>query len=237
MIHPAALFDLNGTLVESGNGIAGAVRRAMATLGHAIDPGADLSWAVGPPLADVFLRLLTPLGAEAALDEAMALYRHEYLAGAAHESPLFAGIVAALDAFRADGWALYVATSKPQHVARMILGHHALTGRFRCIYGAIDDVTLAHKPELLAHILRTESLDARRSVMIGDRSFDIAGAHANGLRAIGVLWGYGGAAELEQAGADAIAGNPGELLERATDLVHSGSAQRASVPDQSGSAA
>lgn len=237
MIHPAALFDLDGTLVESGPGIAGAVRRAMATLGHAVAPDADLSWAVGPPLADVFLRLLTPLGAEASLEEAMALYRQEYHAGAAHQSPLFAGIVGALDAFRAEGWALYVATSKPQHVARAILGHHAMAGRFRCIYGAIDDVTLAHKPDLLAHILRTEALDARRTVMIGDRSFDIAGAHANGVRAVGVLWGYGGAAELEQAGADAIAGNPAELLERATDLVESGSAQRAHALDQSGSAA
>ena len=224
MIHPAALFDLDGTLVESGPGIAGAVRRAMATLGHALDADADLSWAVGPPLADVFARLLTPLGREAALDEAMALYRAEYLAGAAFESPLFAGIVTALDRFHAEGWALYVATSKPRHVARLILDHHALSARFRHIYGAIDDVTLAHKPELLAHILRAEALDARHAVMIGDRSFDIAGAHANGLRAIGVLWGYGGAAELEQAGADAIAGNPAELLERARELVHNGNA-------------
>ena len=220
----AALFDLDGTLVASGAGIAAAVRGAMATLGHPIEPDGDLSWAVGPPLADVFARLLTPLGREAALDEAMALYRAEYLAGAAYESPLFAGIVAALEAFRAAGWALYVATSKPRHVARLILDHHALSARFRHIYGAIDDVTLAHKPELLGHIVRNESLDPRRAVMIGDRSFDIAGAHANGLRAVGVLWGYGGAAELEQAGADAIAGNPAELLERAGALIHSGSA-------------
>ncbi|MDA8248943.1 MAG: HAD hydrolase-like protein [Rhodospirillales bacterium] len=220
----AALFDLDGTLVASGAGIAAAVRGAMATLGHPIEPDGDLSWAVGPPLADVFLRLLTPLGQESRLQQAMALYRGAYHEGAVYEAPLFPGIVPALAAFRAAGWTLFVATSKPQTVAQRILAHHALTAPFRCIYGAIDDVTLAHKPELLGHIVRNESLDPRRAVMIGDRSFDIAGAHANGLRAVGVLWGYGGAAELEQAGADAIAGNPAELLERATDLVQSGSA-------------
>lgn len=224
MTQRAALFDLDGTLVESGAGIAGALRRAMATLGHPLDGAADLSWAVGPPLADVFLRLLTPLGREAHVEQAMDLYRREYQAGAAHESPLFPGIVAALDAFRAEGWALFVATSKPQDVARRILAHHDLTAPFRHIYGAIDDVTLAHKPELLAHILRMEALPARRTVMIGDRSFDVAGAHANEMRAVGVLWGYGGARELEQAGADAIAGNPAELLACAADLVQSGSA-------------
>ena len=220
MTDAVALFDLDGTLVESGPGIAAAVRRAMAALGHMLDPEEDLSWVVGPPLADVFARLLTPLGATARVDEAMDLYRGEYHAGAVFQAPLFPGIVTALDAFRDAGWTLFVATSKPQALARRILAHHALTDPFRCIYGAIDDVTLAHKPDLLAHILRAESLAPRHAVMIGDRSFDIAGAHANAMRAVGVLWGYGGAAELEQAGADAIAGNPAELLERATDLVH-----------------
>jgi len=220
----AALFDLDGTLVESGAGIAAAVRRGMANLGHPLDAEADLSWAVGPPLADVFLRLLTPLGEAPRVEEAMELYRREYDARAVQETPLFPGIVAALEGFRAAGWKLFVATSKPQALARRILAHHDLTAPFGHIYGAIDDVTLAHKPELLAHILRVESLAPRRTVMIGDRSFDIAGAHANEMRAVGVLWGYGGAAELERAGADAIAGNPAELLACATDLIHNGNA-------------
>ena len=215
----AALFDLDGTLVRSGPGITAAVRRAMAALGQELDPDADLDWVVGPPLADVFARLLVPRGHAAQVDSAMALYRGEYHRAAVHESPLYPGVPEMLADFAAAGWVLFVATSKPQAVAQRILAHHDLAGRFRHIYGAIDDVTLAHKPELIAHIVTRESLDARRAVMIGDRSFDIAGAHANGLRAIGALWGYGGAAELEQAGADAIAGNPGEVLARAEELA------------------
>jgi phosphoglycolate phosphatase len=63
----------------------------------------------------------------------------------------------------------------------------------------------------VSHILATHGLDPARAVMVGDRAFDIAGAHANGLRAIGVLWGYGSAAEFDQAGADAVIAAPGEL--------------------------
>lgn len=224
MSDAAALFDLDGTLVESGPGIAAAVRRAMVALGHEIDPAEDLSWAVGPPLADVFARLLIPLGHVAQIDDAMAQYRADYENGAVAESPFFPGIAAALDGFRQSGWTLFVATSKPQAVARRILAHHGRGAVFRTIYGAIDDVTLAHKPELLAHILEREALDPRRTVMIGDRSFDIAGAHANDLRAVGVAWGYGGIAELERAGADAIAESPAELLGCAAGLLQSGSA-------------
>ena len=224
MTAPAALFDLDGTLVESGPGIVAAVRRTMQALGHAPDPDADLSWAVGPPLADVFAQLLAPLGATARVAAAMALYRADYNAGPALTAPLYPTILATLAAFRAAGWTLFVATSKPQTVARRIIAQHRLEAVFRTVYGAIDDATLAHKPDLIAHILRAEALEAHRTVMIGDRSFDIFGAHANGVRAVGALWGYGGATELEQAGADAIAGNPAELLERATDLLHTGNA-------------
>jgi phosphoglycolate phosphatase len=224
MTAPAALFDLDGTLVESGPGIIAAVREAMGSLGHPLDPAENLSWVVGPPLADVFARLLTPFGATTAIDAAMRRYRASFEAGAALASPFFPGIADALAAFAADGWTLFVATSKPEAVARRILAHRRRDAAFRRIYGALDDVTLAHKPELIARLLDREALDPRRTVMIGDRSFDIAGAHANALRAVGVLWGYGGAAELEQAGADMIAGNPAELLDCATALLQSGSA-------------
>ena len=73
--------------------------------------------------------------------------------------------------------------------------------------GALD-----HKPELIADILTREGVAASEAVMVGDRRYDITGAHANGMRAIGVLWGYGSRAELEQAGADALAETPEALL-------------------------
>jgi phosphoglycolate phosphatase len=82
------------------------------------------------------------------------------------------------------------------------------------------DGLLSHKPELISYILATQGLDPKHVVMVGDRSFDIFGAHANEVRAIGVLWGYGDRAELEQAGADAIAETADELPALAKGLLH-----------------
>lgn len=221
MTDKAALFDLDGTLIESGPGITAAVRHALQTLGHPLPPGTDLSWVVGPPLADVFMRLLLPLGLEGEIEAAMRLYRTDYNAGRMFEAEIYPAIPATLAAFARSGWTLFVATSKPQAVARPILAHHRLDAPFRTIHGALDDHTRAHKPELIAHILHEERLDPRRTVMIGDRSFDIAGAHANDVRAVGAVWGYGGMAELEQAGADALALSPADLLTAATGLLQS----------------
>ncbi len=129
-----------------------------------------------------------------------------------------------LDALAADGFTLFVATSKPASVARRILSHLGLAGKFRAIYGAAVDGVLSHKPELIAYVLDTQGLDPARVVMVGDRSFDISGAHANQVRAIGVLWGYGDRAELEQAGADALADAPADVLSLAAGLLHPRSA-------------
>ena len=214
-----ALFDLDGTLVDSATGIIANVHHAMRTIGRPLDDGQDLSWVVGPPLRDIFARLLDRFGGEG-VEEAFASYRATYDTVGLYESALYPGIVAALDDFQSAGWRLLVATSKPAAVARRMLAHFGLAGRFGAIYGSVADGALAHKPELLGYILDTQGLDPTRSVMIGDRSFDISGAHANDVRAVGVLWGYGGAAELTQAGADALAERPEELLAACTGLLH-----------------
>lgn len=214
----AALFDLDGTLVESGPSIIGSVRHAMQTLGHPLAPDADLSWVVGPPLHDIFARLLEPFGDEQ-VEAAAAMYRERYDGTGLFQTAMYPAIPAMLDAFAAAGFSLFVATSKPAKVARRLLAHLRLAGRFRAIYGAASDGVLAHKPELIAYILATQGLEPADAVMIGDRSFDISGAHANELRAIGVLWGYGGREELEQAGADALAEAPAELPALAAGLL------------------
>jgi phosphoglycolate phosphatase len=218
-VTQAALFDLDGTLVESASGIIANIHHAMAVIGRPLDPGTDLSWAVGPPLRDIFARLLDPFGGDG-VDEAFTSYRATYDTVGLYQSSLYPGIVAALDGFAAAGWTLFVATSKPAAVARRMLTHFRLADRFNAIYGSVADGALAHKPELLGYILDTQGLARDRTVMIGDRSFDISGAHANGLRAVGVLWGYGGMDELTQAGADALADRPELLLAACAGLLH-----------------
>ena len=211
MTRPVVLFDLDGTLVESATGIIANIRHAMQAVGRPLDPARDLTWVVGPPLRDIFARLLDPFGGEG-IEAAFASYRATYDTVGLFQSAPYPGVEAALDGFRAAGWDMFVATSKPASVARRMLTHFGLADRFGAIYGSVEDGALAHKPELLGYIVATQGLSVGRTVMIGDRSFDISGAHANDLRAVGVLWGYGGTAELEQAGADALVERPEQLL-------------------------
>jgi len=219
-----ALLDLDGTLVESGPSIIASIRHAMQVVGHPLDPDADLSWVIGPPLRDIFSRLLDPFGGGEKVETASEFYRRAYDTVGAITATAYPEVPVMLEALAADGFTLFVATSKPASVARRILSHLGLAGKFRAIYGAAVDGVLSHKPELIAYILDTQGLDPARVVMVGDRSFDISGAHANHVRAIGVLWGYGDRAELEQAGADALADAPADVLSLAAGLLHPRSA-------------
>ena len=214
------LLDLDGTLVESGPGIVAHIRHAMRVVGHALDPDMDLSWVVGPPLHDIFGRLLDPFGGGAKVETAAEAYRQSYDSAGYLQTPPYPGIPPVLAGLREAGFSLCVATSKPASVARRILAHAGLARHFRAIYGAAVDGVLSHKPELIAYLLTTQGLDPASVVMVGDRSFDIFGAHANEVLAIGVLWGYGDRAELEQAGADALAETPDDLAALATRLLH-----------------
>ncbi|WP_426958497.1 HAD hydrolase-like protein [Muricoccus radiodurans] len=208
--RPAVLLDLDGTLIDSRPGIELSLRAALAEMGHAPEPDLDLTWAIGPPIADVMARLLTGFGDDR-LEEGAATYRRHYgAAGMFHADP-YPGIPAALDALRADGAALYLATSKRTVFAMPILERLGLADRFTAIHGSEPGGAVDHKPELIAHILSLHGLQAAGTVMAGDRRYDISGAHANGVRAVGVLWGYGDRAELEEAGADGLAAAPQDL--------------------------
>jgi phosphoglycolate phosphatase len=210
LTQPTILFDLDGTLTDSRAGIFGCLHRAMRALGHAMDETEDLTWAIGPPTEDMFARLLAPFG-DTDVDRAVTLYRRCYDERGWRENTPYDGIGAALDAFAAAGMLLFVATSKRVDFARRIVTHFGF-GQFQAVYGAEPGRLRSHKPELIGWILQQHGIDPARAVMIGDRSFDITGAHANRLRAIGVTWGYGTRGELEQAGADGIAESPDELL-------------------------
>ncbi len=207
----AVLLDLDGTLLASRDGIIACLRAALQTLGHAIDAHEKLDWVIGPPLPDVMARLLAGFGDDR-IEAAVVAYRGHYDSSGMLESPLFPGVPAFMDQLAGSGRRVFLATSKPVHLARRILALHRLTDYFAGFYGARPDDSGAEKPELIADLLSRERVDPRQAVMVGDRRYDISGAHANGVRAIGALWGYGGRAELEEAGADALAESPAELF-------------------------
>lgn len=206
-MSPCVLLDLDGTLTDSRPGIVAGIHHALRALGHEPDPAEDLTWVIGPGLEHVIARVLAPYGDDrTAL--AVAEYRQYYGTVGLFQNAVYPGIPEALASLRAHGFDLLVATAKRTRFARPILEHFGLAASFRGIYGSEDD-GLDSKPELIAHILAREM--PSRAVMVGDRAYDVAGAHANGLRAIGVAWGYGGPGELAEAGVDAMVASPADL--------------------------
>ncbi|WP_323991138.1 HAD hydrolase-like protein [Nguyenibacter sp. L1] len=209
--HDAVLLDLDGTIVDSRAGIIGSLHDSLRDLGHEPDPQVDLTWVVGPPLHDLVARVLEHYGDDRA-EEAVRLYRYHYERQGMHRSAVFAGMDTVIETVAQSGARLFLATSKPVHLARAILDLRGLTRYFTALYGAQPDDSGAEKPELIACLLHEQGVPAARAVMVGDRRFDISGAHANHVRALGALWGYGGEEELTEAGADALVNDPGELL-------------------------
>ncbi|MCC7276147.1 MAG: HAD hydrolase-like protein, partial [Alphaproteobacteria bacterium] len=140
-------------------------------------------------------------------------YRDHYGREGIFDAAVYDGMPEALDALRGAGASLYLATAKRTVFARRVLDHFGLAARFSGIYGSEPGGAFDRKSDLIRHVLATEGIEAATAVMIGDREHDVAGAHANGLPAVGALWGYGGRSELQEAGADHFAISPRELPE------------------------
>lgn len=209
MAH-AVLLDLDGTLIDSLPGIRASCLATLHMLGHSPDPTTDFRALVGPPLPEVMRRLLMSYGDDR-IDAAVTAYRAHYAEIGMYEATLYPGIPEVLELLHATEIRLFVATSKRTMFARPILQRLGMADRLHGIYGTEPDGSVDDKAQLIAALLRAERLDPRETVMAGDRSHDIVGAHANGLRAVGVLWGYGTRAELEMAGADRLVASPSEL--------------------------
>lgn len=215
---PTILLDLDGTLVDSEPGILASCRAALQALGHAPEPTLDLSAVIGPPIEDGMGVLLQRYGDDR-VAEAVAAYRADYGERGLFGSLPYAGVREALIALREAGAQLILATSKRTEFAERILRHIGFETLFAAIHGSEPGGALDHKPELISHILKRHALAPSQCVMVGDRRFDVSGAHANKVRAIGVLWGYGAREELEAAGADVIVPEPQALPKAALEMV------------------
>lgn len=206
----ALLVDLDGTLTDNFEGISRSILHALARLG-APAPAADaLRACVGPPLRASFARLLATDDRER-IELAIAHYRSRYAETGWRENVLYAGVAELVRDLAATAATLVLCTSKPLPYARRIVAHFGLAPHFAAVHGADLDGALDDKAALVARLLEQETLDARRCTMIGDREHDVRAAHANGIRAVGVLWGYGSRDELVRAGADALVAAPAEL--------------------------
>jgi|InofroStandDraft_1065614.scaffolds.fasta_scaffold27495_2 phosphoglycolate phosphatase len=202
------LFDLDGTLTDSQEGITKSVDYALRTVAGI--QTADLSTLtayIGPPLIDGFME-------NHHLDDKTAaqckkIYRSRYETIGLYENRVYAGIPEALSRLRAAGFTLAVATSKPEPLAKRILVHFGLDGYFTEICGATLDGRISQKEDVIAEVLRRLGHPAAQTVlMIGDRRHDVQGAKTHGLNCLGALWGFGTKTELQTAGAALLASTP-----------------------------
>ena len=172
----------------------------------------ELERFIGPPLHETFAALLGPGGGHR-VNEAITHYRERFASTGMFENAVYPGIREALAQLRDAGATLYVATSKPGKFAVPIIEHFDLADFFHSIHGSELDGTRSNKGELIAHLLKTESLPPGATTMVGDRMHDVVGARANGVLTVGVLWGYGSHEELAAAGADVLCPEPSMLAQ------------------------
>lgn len=203
------LFDLDGTLTDSGEGIINCARLALEHFGLPIPTSAEMRAFVGPPLHETFPRFGVPADK---IDEAIRVYRSRYIPTGMFENTPYPGIKEVLEALKKNGYTLYVATSKPEEMSVTILERFGLAPYFDRIFGASTDTSRSTKDAIIAYLLE-QSGAKEDMVMVGDTKYDVLGAKVHGIPTIGVSWGYGNVGEMEQAGAVGIANTMEQLLE------------------------
>ena len=202
-------FDLDGTLTDPKPGITRSIQYALQKLDHPTIPTEDeLTWCIGPPLRSSFVKML----GDQAADRAVALYRERFSDIGLYENRVYDGIDEVLTTLRASGHRLFVATSKALVFAERIVDHFGLRPHFERVFGAELDGTRADKGDLLAYALKEADVGPSKTLMIGDRSHDMIGAGKNGIKGIGVLYGYGSRDELIGAGARHVCATPAGIL-------------------------
>ena len=209
MTKKAIFFDLDGTLTDSGEGIINSAILGLEHFGIPVPSREELRVFVGPPLDQTFIKFGVP--ADRAR-EAIEVFRSRYLVKGKFENFPYPGITEALQTLKEQGHRLFVATSKPEVTALEVLEKFELTQYFEQIVGATMDGSRSHKADVIAYLLNKLS-DVPAIVMVGDTAFDVTGAAAHGIPTIGVSWGYGEVADMEKAGALAIAHSMDELVE------------------------
>ncbi|CAG37197.1 HAD-IA family hydrolase [Desulfotalea psychrophila] len=204
------LFDLDGTLTDSSDGITRCIQHALTELGHPAPPKEELFACIGPPLIHSFLNRLGVKEEKDAL-RAVAIYRERYTRIGCFENRLYPNIEEILEELKSAGHQLFVATAKPQPQVAPILDHFQIISFFSGIYGAHPDGRHTDKTELIASIIEREQIDPKNTVMIGDREYDMLGARNNRVGAIGANYGYGSAQELKKSGAQYLVENAGDI--------------------------
>ena len=206
-MYKTVLFDFDGTVFDTGEGIMKSVQYAAEAFGYSEPDWTALRSFVGPPLVTSFARRY---GVDEAKAKAMCdKYRERYRERGLDECSVYHGVIEAVRALRAEGRKVAIATGKPTPFTVDILSRHGVLDEFDGVLGSEFDGTRNNKWETIEILLERFGRDA---VMVGDRDNDVIAAKHCGIPCIGVSWGYAVPGELESAGAIAVADTPEELL-------------------------
>ncbi len=209
--YNTVLFDLDGTLTDSGNGIVNSVEYALKKFNITDYERKELFSFVGPPLIDSFVNKFGFSKENA--NKALLFYREYYGEKGIFENRLYDGIITLLTALKSADKTVILATSKPEPFAIKILKHFEIYKYFDFVVGANMNEKGSEKSQIIADALKQAKVIASaKTAMVGDRCYDIEGALKNNITPIGVTYGYGSIDELKKSGAKLIANNTEELL-------------------------
>jgi phosphoglycolate phosphatase len=210
-LNRLAIFDCDGTLVDSQHNICVAMERCFADAGLAPPPRERTRTVVGLSLVEAMRAMVPDADDHDALAESYKRTFQAMRAEGLADEPLYEGVAELIDALEAEGWLLGIATGKSDRGVALCLEHHGLAGRFVTIQTADRHPSKPH-PSMIGQALADAGAAAETSLMIGDTSYDMAMARAAGVTAVGVAWGYHDADELRRAGAHHVAAHPRDIL-------------------------
>ena len=206
------LFDLDGTLTDSKEGIVNSVKNALNHFKITVKDEEELNRFIGPPIWDTFPKFYNFNEDETKI--AVEKFREYFREKGIFENKLYSGIEDLLNELYKTDKRIFLATSKPEVFAIKVLKHFNLDKYFTYIYGATLDNSRAKKGEIIEYILKEHNLKIEETIMVGDRAEDIIGANENNIDSIGVLYGYGDYEELSKVGATYIVEDIKELGEK-----------------------
>ncbi len=208
-IYDLILFDLDGTLTDSAPGIFGSVKDALTRMDFPIPEPNVLRKFIGPPLWYSFVNFCGMTNEQA--EQAVEYYRESYNVSGAFKNVPYPHIFELLDDLKEAGATLAVATSKPDNIAYRVLDYFKLSPYFSHVFAPDELEHTGRKSILIESALQVCQVPANRTVMIGDTQFDTVGAREAGTNFIGVLYGFGTQAEMEQEGGNIFARDVTEL--------------------------
>lgn len=202
----AVIFDFDGTIVDSGEGIRRSIQYALEKNGVPVGEKGKLNYFIGPPLHVSFEDMYGINGKQC--EELIEAYRDRYARLGVYEAELYEGIVELVNTLRENGVKVGIASSKPTCFIHQVMEHFKISELFDTVVGTNFNKHKADKTELVNTALKNLGItDKKASIMVGDRLYDVNGAKGAGILSVGVLYGYGSETELKDAGADFLAHN------------------------------